>query len=108
MSMATRVVTRNSRVVASTIASAVAKSRRGETFPRGMAGSGLPFARDADGFVEDPVSMARIPPARAVKIGMHTFNAKTIRELRRRSAAPRNPLTRQPIPQSVLRAVARK
>lgn len=69
--------------------------------PRGMRGSRVPFAINASGnFAIDPVSLERIPMARAVRVGPHVFNSRVLREILKRNT--RNPLTRQPFPRNVI------
>lgn len=73
-----------------------------------MAGSGLPFARNANGaHAVDAVSLNRIPSARAVRVGRHWMDARSLRALLAANPRATNPLTRQPFPAHVLRAYGR-
>jgi hypothetical protein len=66
----------------------------------GMGGSSLPFAWNQGNYAMDPVSLDRIPLARAVRVGRHVFDAKVLREILKRNT--RNPLTREPFPSNVI------
>ena len=79
---------------------AATKSRRPKG-PRGMAGSAQLYVTDANGYVTDPVSLDRIPKSRAVRVGPHTFNSKTLTQMFQHNPRATNPLTRQPFPQAV-------
>lgn len=73
---------------------------------RGGLGQNL-FIRNADGtHATDPVTLNRIPVKRAVRIGKHYFNSKSLGDqLQHRTT---NPLTRQPFPSSVIRKYKKK
>jgi hypothetical protein len=60
------------------------------------------YARNANGqHATDPVSLNRIPASRAVKVGKHHYDSKTLRALFAKNQLATNPLTRQPFPQAV-------
>lgn len=91
------------RVVADAARAHLQKTRG---VPMGMGGSGLPFARDAseaDGYAMNVMSLDRIPAGRAVKIGPHTFDAKSLRALLAANPGATNPLTREPLPARVVK-----
>lgn len=69
--------------------------------PRGMGTASSLYATDANGYATDPVSLDRIPRSRAVKVGPHTFNAKTLRALLAHNPRATNPLTRQSFPPAI-------
>lgn len=74
-----------------------AKAQEARHRPRGMRGSGVPFALNRDGGVAiDPVTLNRIPARRAMRMegGRQVFDRRTVAELVRRGGT--NPLTRQP------------
>lgn len=92
-------------------ATAVAAARRARAPPRAGAadgvrglGPGLPFAKDADGTdALDPVTLNRIPAARAVAVDKKIFDARTLRGLLAGDAAAPNPVTRGPLPDDIRR-----
>ncbi len=49
------------------------------------------------------VTMNTIPIEHAVRIGGHVFDARSLRDFFRETSNPRNPYTRQPFPEEVLR-----
>ena len=59
------------------------------------------FVRNGAGYATDPVSLNRIPAARAVKVGRHYYDSKTLRALFKVNPRATNPLTRQPFPAAV-------
>lgn len=89
-------------------ATAVAAARRAPRVGaadgvRGL-GPGLPFAKDADGTdALDPVTLNRIPAARAVAVDKKIFDARTLRGLLAGDAAAPNPVTRGPLPDDIRR-----
>lgn len=78
--------------------------REAKAGPKGLGGArAIPdrYAKNANGYVTDPVSLMRIPRARAVKVGRQTYNSDTLRQLFARNARAPNPLTREPFPDEV-------
>ena len=58
-------------------------------------------ATEANGYAKDPVLLNRIPKTRAVKVGMQTFDARTLRKLFRLNPNATHPVTRQPFPPNI-------
>ena len=69
--------------------------------PKGGLGQDL-FLKNANGYATDPVSQDRIPTSRAVRVGRHYYDAKTLRALLKHNRSAVNPLTRQPFPSHIL------
>lgn len=74
--------------------------------PRGMAGSGLPFARH-DGLENRPFSTEfstneQFALRKGVRVGPHTFSNANLRQMLAVNPYARNPLTRAPLPTRVL------
>lgn len=57
-------------------------------------------------YPEDPVTMNKIPKKRAIRVGRHWFDAKTLRRVVQTN--PINPLTREPLPNVVQRKFGRQ
>ncbi len=74
-----------------------AEGRGVAPLPKGMRGSGI-YRRETNAVTLDP-----IPTRRAVKIGKQYWNSSTLRGLLKSNPAVRNPLTRQPLPQRVVK-----
>lgn len=74
-----------------------AEGRGVAPLPKGMRGSGI-YRRETNAVTLDPV-----PTRRAVKIGKQYWNSRTLRGLLKSNPAVRNPLTRQPLPQRVVK-----
>ena len=90
---ATRVASRSAFASHAVMA---AEGRGVAPLPRGMRGSGI-FRRETNAVSLDPV-----PTRRAVKVGKHYWNSKTLRALLARNPKATNPLTRQPLPRGVV------
>lgn len=85
------------------LASRALATHRRRAAPKGLGGTRALFVTNANGtYASDPVSLDRIPTTRALKIGKHWFDAKTIAKLFN-MPAPRNPLTRQPLANTIAR-----
>lgn len=100
------------RVVANAVMHGMAqKQGRRRGAPLGMGGSGLSFAMNSNGTRSvNAVSLEAIPSHRAVKVGPHPFDARTIVELfeHSRDGQPRNPLTREVIPMAAVKEAHRR
>lgn len=109
-----QIIQRTPGVLASRVAAMRARHAAGHVAPKGMGGSGLPFARHADGSLAENVATLRpIPKQQAIWVGKHhVFSGNTIRRLQTNAQSkgkhPENPYTRQPLPESALRAATRK
>ena len=86
----------------------LARQRRSGNYrraPRGMGGSGLPFARH-DGlpnrpFADDYMHHAPFALRKAVRVGPHSFSKNDLREMFRVNPRALNPITRRALPNRV-------